>query len=503
MKNLKIYFTSDMHGYLFPFDDATKKPKAQGLLALREQFKKDENTLIIDAGDTLQGSPLANYLSSHQEEVNPIAKIMNEIGYDYVTLGNHDFNYGKAYLENFLTSLDAKCVCCNVVDEDNKLPILPYTYHTLANGLRIAIVGVVTDYINRWERAEHIVNTKISDAYDCVSATLKQLDQPYDLLIGVYHGGIEVDLNTEELVGFTKENIAYKLCNDFNFDLLLTGHQHMPVSGQYFKGTYVVQPTHNASVYLEINVEVDGDTKNITSSLNKPNDYLTLPVDENLLAIDKEVQAWMDTPIGNLSEPLIAKEHLTMALEGAPLANFINNIQLAVSNADISCTSFANVIAGFNQKVSIRDVLATYPYPNTLVVKEVTGTILKEALERCASYFAVENGEVKISKTFLQPKIEHYNYDYFANMNYTFDLTKPVGERVVEMSFKGQTITPEQTLKLAMNNYRASGTGGYDCYTTAPNVFEDLTETPELITNYFLQHPEVKIDTTKYLTIIK
>lgn len=80
MKNLKIYFTSDMHGYLYPTNYIDKEQKSIGLINMINDFKKDGNTLIIDAGDTIQGSPFTYYLSSQNFNTHPIADIMNAAG---------------------------------------------------------------------------------------------------------------------------------------------------------------------------------------------------------------------------------------------------------------------------------------------------------------------------------------------------------------------------------------------------------------------------------------
>ena len=116
MKELKIYFTSDLHGYVYPTDYTERSEKNIGLLNIINEFNKDGNTLIIDAGDTIQGSPFTNYLSSSEFDLHPIAAIMNAGGYDFITLGNHDFNYGKEYLKKYLNNLNATCLCANVID---------------------------------------------------------------------------------------------------------------------------------------------------------------------------------------------------------------------------------------------------------------------------------------------------------------------------------------------------------------------------------------------------
>ena len=103
-------------------------------------------------------------------------------------------------------------------------------------------------------------------------------------------------------------------------------------------------------------------------------------------------------------------------------------------------------------------------FPNTLVIVEINRAQLKTVLERCASYFSNDNGNISISDAFLKPKIQHYNYDYFANIDYTFDLNRPVGDRVVSIKFKGKELDDTSKLSLVMNNYRSTGVGGYDVY---------------------------------------
>ena len=136
MPKLTIYFTSDTHGYLYPNNFADKQPRNMGLLSMC--FPKDENTLVIDGGDTIQGSPLT-YLCKQKGRNLPIAAAMNDRGYDYITLGNHDFNNGYIYLKKHLEELNAKCLCANVEDKKGELPILPAAVHTLGNGLRVGL----------------------------------------------------------------------------------------------------------------------------------------------------------------------------------------------------------------------------------------------------------------------------------------------------------------------------------------------------------------------------
>lgn len=504
MKNLTLYFTSDVHGYIYPTDYRDQEKKPQGFLCMMEQFKKDGNTLIIDGGDTIQGSPFTTFLSRHPLPKNPVAEVMNVAGYDYITLGNHDFNYGYDYLKSYLDYIDAKCLCVNVTDETGGLPIQKYAIHTLENGLKVGLIGISTEFIPVWEKKENLTNFTVSATLDSIRPAFDAVYNEVDLMVGIYHGGLEYDLENNTKLSDSMENLAYAICEAFDFDVLLTGHQHIPMYNKEVFGTHLVQTPQYGTQFAKVDVTLsDEGHTSIHSELIPTGLSYNEKLYNELMPIESALQAWLDEPVGFLNMPLVPSDHLDMALHGSPLANFINQIQLERSGAQIACTSFANSVKGFNQEVTVRDIVSTYIFPNTLVVLEVTGHVLKAALENTASYFHLEDGNLSISDKFLKPKVSHYNYDYFAPLCYTFDLTKPVGERVVSMSLHGQEVDLEDTFTLAMNNYRYSGVGGYDMYPSCKVVQEILVEMPEIIVDYFMKHKHVTVDPTHYITIKK
>ena len=227
-KKLTIFFTSDLHAYIYPTDYRSREERNIGLFKCASRFTRDGNTLIIDGGDLLQGSPLGAFCHDTLQNAAPFAEMMNCCGYDYVTLGNHDFNYGMPYLESYLNALRARCVCQNI-RWDGAGVRFPACIHTLENGLRIGIVGIVTDYVNIWERPEHLSGITISDPIPAAAAALEELRGKTDLNLCVYHGGFERDLTTGRVLSSTHENVAYRICQELDFDILLTGHQHMSV----------------------------------------------------------------------------------------------------------------------------------------------------------------------------------------------------------------------------------------------------------------------------------
>ena len=483
MSKLTIYFTSDTHGYLYPNNFASKQPRPMGLLPM--SFEKDENTLVIDGGDTIQGSPLTYFCKLHGREL-PIAEAMNARGYDYVTLGNHDFNNGYDYLGRHLDALNATCLCANVTDLRGELPISSAAVHVLGNGLRVGLVGIVTNWVNRWEKPENLTELQVGDPFAAARKAIEGLDA--DIIVGIYHGGVERDLSTGRLLSKTDENIACRLCEELDIDLLLTGHQHIPMANQQWHGTHIVQTPCNAVSYVKVTLEEDGFHSELCD----------VPAQAELTdaqqTLWEELNAWLDTPIGRLSQAIWPEDKLQMAMNGSSIADFFNTVQLWASGADISCAALSNELRGFDSAVTVRDVVASYVYSNTLAVLEVTGSVLKLALEQCARYFTVaEDGSVSIADSFLSPKVAHYNYDYFSGVEYVFDLSRPEGQRVVSLTRGGKPVQMEDRFSLVMCDYRATGAGDFDFYCDCPRIRDIQTEVSELILNYLVEHPDVQI----------
>jgi 2',3'-cyclic-nucleotide 2'-phosphodiesterase/3'-nucleotidase len=215
-----------------------------------------------------------------------------------------------------------------------------------------------------------------------------------------------------------------------------------------------------------------------------------------------QVQKWLDTPTGFLDIPLTGGDHLTQALHGSPLANFINTVQRDASGARISACSLPNEFKGLPTTVTVRDVVSTYIYTNTLVVLELDKATLKRYMERSAAYFAHdENGALCISNEFLQPKVEHYNYDYFSGVDYVIDTTRPIGERITSIKLDGREMAETETVTVCINSYRSCGTGGYEFLVGQKVVADIQVDVADAIIEYITKNPQIKVDTHRYCDV--
>lgn len=493
-KLLNIYYTSDTHGHVFPVNYAAAAEEDSGILNMAGQIEKKENTLILDGGDTLQGTPFSQYYIEHSGDYpfHPMARAFNALGCDYFTLGNHDFNFGYEVLKGYLEAMDGECLCANLVDLKGELPLKKETVRVMDNGLRVGITGIVTDYVMIWEQPQNMTWLRVTDAFEAAKAACERLRGRCDISICIYHGGFEEDLESGQLLSESGENIACKIARELDFDILLTGHQHMMVEGASLGGTYAVQPPANATHYAKLQAEWKNDAGerliHVKSSMEKVLSYHKSEPYRTLLPAEKDTQRWLDEPVGRLCEEILPEDKLTAALTGSRVAALFNEVQLEETGADFSCTSLGNTPVGLMEHVTMRNICGAYLFANTLLVLEVDREVLRASLERCAAYFTLKNGRPAVSAEFLKPKIEHYNYDFYAGLDYEFDLRKPVGQRVVKLQKLDGTPLTDQKYTLVTSNYRATGTGGYGALGRCRVLWRGSEEMPELIARHIRKY---------------
>lgn len=508
VRTFRISYTSDVHGHVLPVSYATGEPEASGLANLcarlgshTREARLAAGDLMLDGGDSLQGTPLiARWLAKRAAgeaapETNPMAQAFNALGCNAFTLGNHDFNFGYEALAAYVEAMGAACVCANVRDGAGRVPILPFVVVTLGDGLRLGITGAVTSHVNVWERPEHLGTLEVGDVLPALERTSADLRGNCDVSVCIYHGGFEEDLETGRVLSEAGENQACQIARTCDFDLLLCAHQHMPVEGVDIAGTWCVEAPANARRYVELSGEVDeGGAVRVTSRILPVGDVCDEALARRVEPLEREVDAWLDERVGELERPIAASGEgkLEVALSGSRLADLINEMQLSVSGADVSCTSLGNEPAGLENPVTRRGICSAYLFANTLLVLRVTPAVLRAALERCASYLELgPDGQPRISPTFSQLVIEHYNYDLYAGISWTADLTRPVGERVTSLAMADGSPVPDE-LELACNDYRASGTGGYgvlaDCEVVRQYPEADI---PEQLARYIAANSPV------------
>lgn len=494
MKTFKIVYTSDVHGQLGAIHYPTNLTSFFGLSRVASYLKKQqENVLYIDNGDLLQGSPLMDYSRQTLSKNNPAAMAMNLLNAKYITLGNHDFNYGLPYLKEYLNQVNATLLCANIMS--NNQPLGESFVVDQRFGIRLGLIGVTTAYVPHWEQAEHIRGLTFESASKTVARLVAQHRHSVDLLVVVYHGGFEKDPVTRMPIGRqTIENEAAAIASISGVDVLLTGHQHMSMKHQQLTPK-LLQPAMKAKEFGEVSITVDSqEVVDVQVALVQN----TFPEDETFVEQFRELEAatalWLDQPIGVVESDLRVSSVLDVRKQPHRLVDWIHQLQRSIFDADISVVSLPNEMSGFQGEVSVRDLAATFVFDNTLAVLSMNGRAILDALEQTATYFEIADGHLITSPVFLTPKVEHYNYDMYQGIEYEFDISMPVGHRVVRCLFEGNPIDEARSYSVICNNYRAGGGGDYEMFETAEVLHEFDKSYFDIASEYIKQNHPVRVE---------
>lgn len=507
MTHLKIIVTTDIHGNIFPTNYTSKDnienySLARISTAIKELRQSNEHVLLLDNGDSFQGTPLLTYALKFKPEIlNPTAQAFNSLNYDFINLGNHDFNYGEDHFLKFIKDNKAPLLTSNVLHNDKpvgKTQIVEF------EGKKIALIGVLTHYIPNWEQPHHIVNFKFEDAYKTLASEVAKIKDQVDFVIGMYHGGLERDpISGEPTERLTGENQGYEMTSIEGLDVLFTGHQHRSFV-HTLNGTIVTQSTLKGEEFITLDLNLE--TLEANAQLHKSSEY---EADSEFLsqfeALQEETQVWLDETIGRLKDgAILIEDEFDARLNKHPLVSLVNQVQIHRANSQLASSALFNGVKGFNKDITMRDLVTTYLYPNTAVVKKVSGKTLREMLEFSANYFTIdESGEINYSPEFDLPKPQHYNYDMVDGVDYTIKVSNPRGSRIIELKYEGQDVKDTDEFTLAVNNYRAMGGGNYKMIADAETLQEIQEDMQDTIMQYFLDHPEVEVHHKDNITVIK
>lgn len=502
--------TSDIHGNILPKYYGNNQIRECGLAKIstfvQKQRQEYKNLIVIDNGDLFQGTPLTyHHARIDKQKENPIIKVMNHIGYDGFVIGNHEYNYGKEFIENAKSESNFCWLAANIIDVNtNRCKYgLPYIIKTFDEGIRVAILGVTTHFVPYWENPNHIDDVDFEDAFLAAKKWVHHLKtvEQVDVVIVSYHGGFERDLYTgavtERLSG---ENQAYQMCMEIEgIDLLLTGHQHRCIEDTKVNDVAVIQPGAHGYQVGKITISIEKSNgqwkvQDIQSKLVSVKEYI--PDNEVITMIEpyeNSTQAWLDQSIGKIVGDMTIKNPIEIRLKEHPYIEFVNQVQMLYTGVDISATSlFDDHCPGLKKNVTMRDIVSNYIYPNSLKVLRVTGKDIKEALELSAAYFETYNGkEVKVNSSQMQNKVRPYNYDMWEGIHYIINISQPIGDRVVTLEYQGKPIEFDKEYDVVLNNYRAGGGGDYFMFTDKPVLKEIQKDVSELIAEYISEKGEV------------
>ncbi|KAB8165333.1 bifunctional metallophosphatase/5'-nucleotidase [Streptomyces sp. 3MP-14] len=521
--DLTVLGTTDLHGHVHNWDYFTDAEYTDadgndvGLAKISTLVKRlraergPERTLLLDAGDTIQGTQLAYYyaridpITGARGPVHPMALAMNAIGYDAAALGNHEFNYGIPLLRAFERQCDFPLLAANALDAATERPAFrPYwmTRVRVPHGpdVKVAVLGLTNPGIAIWDRAHvegRMVFPGLVEQAERWVPRLRSMGA--DVVIVSAHSGTSGESSYGEQLPHV-ENAATLVAERVpGIDAILVGHAHEEIAERRVvneatgREVVLAEPLKWGQRLTVFDIaltrrrghwRVEEVSSRVLNSNTVPED----PEITGLLAEQHErVVAYVNQVIGTATEAMSAAES---PWRDTPVIDFVNHVQAETVRAALAGTEYAELpvlsqAACFSRtaaipagEVTIRDVAGLYVFENTLEARLVTGAQLREYLEFSARYFVRTAPGEPVDPAALTNAdgIPDYNYDVVSGVTYDIDIAAPAGSRIAELRLGGEPLADDAELVLAVNNYRASGGGNFPGVPEAEQLWADSEE---------------------------
>ncbi|MGW7379723.1 bifunctional metallophosphatase/5'-nucleotidase [Streptomyces sp. NPDC054794] len=521
--SLTVMGTTDLHGHVFNWDyfkDAEYADKAGNAMGLARistlvnQVREEKghcHTLLLDAGDTIQGTPLTYYyakvdpITAKGGPMHPMAQAMNAIGYDAAALGNHEFNYGIETLRKFEDQLDFPLLGANAVDAKTLKPAFPpyfiKKFHVPgAPPVKVAVLGLTNPGIAIWDKAYVQGKLAFPGLEEQAAKWVPKLKAlGADVVVVSAHSGSSGTSSYGDQLPYV-ENAAANVARQVpGIDAILVGHAHveipeLKVTNEATGRTVVLsEPLCYAERLTLFDIELvfskgRWEVESVAASLRNSNTVADDPKITKLLSDEHaKVVAYVNQVVGTATATLTTVE---ARYKDAPIIDLITKVQEDVVKAALAGTEYAALpvvaqASPFSRtseipagKVTIRDLSGLYVYDNTLVAKLMTGAQIRAYLEYSAEYFVqtAAGAPVDVEKLTNANNRPDYNYDYVSGFQYDIDIAQAPGSRIKNLTYNGAALDDAQQFVLAVNNYRANGGGAFPHVASAKELWSESTE---------------------------
>ncbi|MFP5393420.1 MAG: bifunctional 2',3'-cyclic-nucleotide 2'-phosphodiesterase/3'-nucleotidase [Gammaproteobacteria bacterium] len=559
---LALLETTDLHANALGYDYYKLAPEpSHGLDRLATviaQARADyPNNLLLDSGDTIQGTALADY----QALANPVPcsqalaiyKVMNYLGYDGGGIGNHEFNYGLGFLNQVTGSrFDVAgvapqaqgcsgpafpLVLANVYSLKTHQPLFkPWTIiekqvaardadgQPVTATLKVGIIGFAPPTILSWDQRYLEGKVYVVGVREAALRFIPELRAAgADLIVALSHGGIDGAGYTP-----TMENASYHLASVPGVDAMLIGHSHQvfPNAASTLpqfnlpgvdkaRGLVNGIPTVMANMWgkhlgvIALNLRHDGKRWTVDKEQTRVEVRATQLPDRSFVAPDPVVAGliaaehaatidYVKTPIG--ATRFRMSTYFADAGDASAIA-IVNQAQTEyvkrALKTDLPVLSMAAPFKGGAAgpkdytdvapgPLALNHAADLYLYPNALAAVKIDGAQLKAWLEHAAERFNRIDPARQEPQELVNPAFAQYNFDALTSpdVRYEIDVSQPVGQRIVKLSYRGTPITAAQQFVIATNSYRAGGGGHFPGIDGSKTILSASDQTRNVLAAY-------------------
>lgn len=394
------------------------------------------------------------------DEAHPMVRVLRELGCRAMVVGNHEFHFGGGFLENQRRHSGFPWLAANVLGAGGKPRFDPVLFLE-AGTRRVAVLGLITPQVPRWEEPWNIEGLAFRDAAETARAWVPRLAADADAVVIAAHMGWEGVTDGGLETPSPPENDAASLAAIPGVDVVLMAHTHRIEERRGPGGTPVVQAGWGGRAVGEVTLRWSGAERrpSVTTAVHRVGPD-TVP-DEAVLALTAAARdaadARMDEVLGHAAE--------RFGLEGLrtrdnAILSLFHRVQLHAARTDLSSA----VVFRADEEIAPgpirrRDLFRIYPFENDLTILELRVDDVRAYLEEIAQGYLGPAREGEPPP--FDPRFRLYGHDALAPCRYVLDPSRPVGRRVAELRFDGGELPGDARLTLAVSSYRAQGGGGY------------------------------------------
>ena len=484
-----IVETSDVHGNYFPYDFINDKPGEGSLSRISSyvktlrQKKGNHRVLLVDNGDILQGQPSAyyyNYVDTASTHL--CARMLNDMGYLCASLGNHDVETGHPVYDKWMDECGFAVLGANVYKRSEQRPYLTAYVQEEVDGVRIAVLGLITPTIPQWLPERLWSDLDFKDATETAKRIVPKMRRAAkaDVVVVLIHSGVGKEHNTLPM----QDHCAYQIAEQVpDVDVVFCGHDHRVAHREIQNDStqqkvLILNPGADAMRVAQADLSLQLDAKGKVVKKQVKGQVVDIreqqPDAEFLNKFKKDfdaVKQYTSQVIGYNQNHL---ETRPAFFGSSAFVDYIHRIQLAATGADISFAAPLSFDAAISAgPIKMADLFNLYKYENQLLVMELSGREIKQYLEESygiwtnqmqspADHILLFRSDFeKALEPWQRLQYSSYNFDSAAGINYEVDVRKSKGEKITILSMAdGSEFDLQKKYRVAVNSYRANGGGG-------------------------------------------